>query len=508
MIQGKPEYLIIAGILLLDLLLIIAGSSWLLISCAIAITFPLLLITFQLNSARNNPTLSQSSELSVDIADQEDPAINTEIKTATPHLEEDQTSEINEIPLLVISSAQPGKNDITSHLKNWGVNYTIVQSSARAFATLVQSSLSEKPYQTVLVDQRNLDMDDCQFAIALRAEPLLQPLYLIHYGGSVISTRAEQLETAGYSKILHSPIDKTLLYSALHSAVEIQTHHNIIQLLDHYESDKKQPPLEVLIASHNSSECNKLRRILSAAGHQTFILTEGSQVLDALDNHHFDLAILDANMPDVSGIEVIKLYRFTRLNQPWVPFILVLDNPNSQTIQACENADIHNLIVKPINTQRLHSTIEDALQREQEKNDAFGYHASNIGTPHPNDDLTLDTHQLEELKRLGKEKGFLLELINQFDKESSNLIDGLRNSVLSNDIKSAKEYGHKLKDTAGNLGALNLYRLAVRTTRINTSSSAVELDSLVAEMANCRTSTIQALLDHLSKGNNSAYAKE
>lgn len=508
--QGKQGYLIIAGILLLDLLYFAGGASWATLTLLAAISLPLILLTFNLD--KKNKALV-SAQISTETSETDDKSNSSEEiageKSRQTREEDCKSMDISETALLLVSNAQSGKSSIVPHLDNWGASYTTVQSSARAFAALVESSLNKKPYQTVLVDQANLDMDDCQFAIALRAEPLLQPLYLIHYGGSVIPTRVEQLHTAGYSKVLSRPLDKTLLYNALHSAKEIPAHHhNVVQLLDHYQSDKRQQPLEILIASNNNNDSNKLRRILTAAGHQTFLITEGTQILDALDSHHFDLAILDADLPDISGIEVIKLYRFTHLNQPWVPFIVALENPNSQTIQACENADISNLIVKPIATQKLHSIIEEAIKLEQDKNEAFDYHASTGRMPYQNDDLTLDTHQLEELKRLGKEKSFLLDLVNQFDKESDELVKDLKHAILRKNIKSVQDFGHKLKDTAGNLGALNLYRLAVRATRITTSTTSLDLDNLVTEIDNCRISTIQALLDHLSKGNNSAYRKE
>jgi two-component system sensor histidine kinase RpfC len=498
----RQIYIIAAGIFSLDALLLFGGLSWVISVPAVILSTPILIIVF--NLSKQEPVADTVSPEGCN----DDLTLPSEIETRDSRVADTPSSDLKEMQLLLISNTSMGKSDITQHLNSWGISYKTVKSSARAFATLIESSVAQKPYQTVLVDQPHLDMDDCQFAIALRAEPLLQSLYLIHAGGSVIPSRAEQLQAAGYSKILPTPIDKTLLYSALYSAREVQTHHNVVQLLDHYEADKQQQPLEILIASNNNNDCNKLRRLLSAAGHQTFLITEGTQILDALDTHHFDLAILDADMPDISGIEVIKLYRFTHLNQPWVFFVLLLDNPNSQTIQSCEIADIDNLLVKPLSTQRLHATIAEAIQQERDKNEVFGYHASTGRHPSQNDDLTLDTHQLEELKRLGKEKGFLLELVHQFDKESNDLTHGLEEAVLNKEVKSIIEYGHRLKDTAGNLGALNLYRLAVRTTRITQASSSLELDNLVKEIGTCRTSTIQALLDHVSKGNNSAYQKE
>lgn len=412
------------------------------------------------------------------------------------------------IRLLLLSGNKRETQEITEHLKGWDVEFTQVGTSVRAFAKLIEAADSERPFQTVIVDQGSLDMEECQFAVALRAEPLLQSLYLIHYGNALPS-RAEQLYNAGYSATLFAPLDKTLLFKALHSARETSLHHhNVVHLLDHYEAEKGQPPLDILIACHGISECRKLRRILDSAGHQTFLISDGTQILEALDNHHFDLAIMDAEMPEVSGIEAIKLYRFAHPNQPWPPFVLLLDNPNSRLIRACEEADIDHLIVKPVSTRRLLDTVIRATLQTQHNDGVFDYPAASAATRYHNDSLTLDTHQLEELKQLGKEHDFLPELIARFDKESGALILRLRQAVEGHNIKSIQDHGHKLKDAAGNLGTLNLYRLAVRLTRVKQEDTARELEKLVIETEDCRNVTIVALIEYLSQGNNSAHRKE
>lgn len=418
---------------------------------------------------------------------------------------------LNDARLLLLSGNNKERREITDHLRGWGMDFAEVENSARAFALLIEAADSGNPYHMVLVDQSGLDIEECQFAIALRAEPLLQSLSLIHYGNSALPSRTEQLHTAGYSRTLASPLDKTLLFKALHNAIETSLqHHNVVQLLDHYETERGMQPLDILIACSNPNECRKIHRILNNAGHQAFVVSDSTQILDALDSHHFDLAILDADMSEISGTEAIKLYRFSHLNQPWVSFILLLDSPNSQVIQACEMADINHLMVKPVTTQRLLETVIRATQvtAHEHNNDVFDYPTASGATQYHDHGLTLDTHQLNELKQLGKEKDFLLELVNQFDKESNALMQSLRQSINGHDIDSIHDQGHKLKDTAGNLGALNLYRLAVRLTRTRHMDSPDNLGKLLADVENCRNETITALLEHLSEGNNSVYRKE
>ncbi|WP_428607836.1 response regulator [Sedimenticola sp.] len=510
---GIPAYRITAGIVSLNLLMFFGGLPLGLISIAILISAVVLYSLFSGQAGRSKPVLEiqntpRPSEEPDESLGQEGQPLPDTAEKSTPLKASDS---LQNMRVLLLSDDKNEHHDITNHLKSWGVDFTVVTGSARAFAKLIESADSDNSFQTVLVDQSSLDMEECQFAVALRAEPLLQTLYLIHFGSSALPSRMEQLYQAGYSGILTAPLDKTLLFKALHSARETALyHHNVVHLLDHYETDNKHPPLDILLSCSNNNESRKIRKILTNAGHQTFLIDDSTQVLDALDNHHFDLAILDAEMSDLTGIDAVKLYRFAHINQPWTPFILLLNSPKPQTIQACEEADINHLVVKPVSSQRLLETVSRAtdLTGHRHNDEIFDYPTASGLVHYHDNSLTLDTHQLDELKRLGKDKGFLLELINQFDKESDKLIQGLQQAVFERNLKSIQDFGHKLKDTAGNLGAMNLYRMAVRITRIKELESDFELGNLMTEMRNCRIATLGALLDHLSQGNNSAYRKE
>lgn len=420
----------------------------------------------------------------------------------------EQEQELANIRLLLVSQRPAKTRALRQQLSDWGIDFKLVPSSVQAFSELFATAKSSRLYHTVVVDIPHLDMDDCQFATALRTEPALQSLYLVHYGGNPPPGRAEQLYSAGWSRLLTSPVDKTLLFSALHSARETDGGTgNVIQLLDHYQASIEQQPLDILLGCHNNSECQRIRKMLSNGGHQAFVVSDSSQILDALENHHFDLAILEQENGEVSGTEAIKMYRFAHMNERWLPFILLLDNPTSATMRACEDGGIEHLLVKPVSAKRLFETITRALQESGQEQETSGYPPSRGLKRYHDDELILDTHQLEQLHRLGKDPMFLVDLINQFVEETEQLLARFRAAVGENDFERARTVGHQLKDTAGNLGALSLYRLSVRASRL-TGESGKEQEQLLHDIEACRTATIGALHEYLAEGDNPAYKKD
>ena len=91
------------------------------------------------------------------------------------------------------------------------------QTSARAFARLVEASENGRPYSVVLIEQESLDMAPEQFASVVRAEPLLDRCLLVLVQQEGQANDAYYL-AEGYSSVLQSHPDNRLLYNALHAA--------------------------------------------------------------------------------------------------------------------------------------------------------------------------------------------------------------------------------------------------------------------------------------------------
>lgn len=67
--------------------------------------------------------------------------------------------------------------------------------------------------------------------------------------------------------------------------------------------------LRILVADDNRSNRLVAERILAKAGHSVVLVEDGRQALDALTDDEFDVALLDLNMPIMTGVEAARLFR-------------------------------------------------------------------------------------------------------------------------------------------------------------------------------------------------------
>ena len=116
--------------------------------------------------------------------------------------------------------------------------------------------------------------------------------------------------------------------------------------------------LRVLVADDNQVNRRVVEKILERSGHQATLVGNGEEALDALAADHFDVALMDVNMPVLNGIEATKLHRFASLGQRHVPIIGLTADASPATAERCREAGMDACLTKPVEPARLSEVVE------------------------------------------------------------------------------------------------------------------------------------------------------
>lgn len=104
-----------------------------------------------------------------------------------------------------------------------------------------------------------------------------------------------------------------------------------------------------------------LARALSMAGYSCFIFHSGQKLITFLSHETLDLLLLDWNIPDVSGLSVI---RWAKEQLPKAPPILMLTSRTSEEdIVTALQAGADDYVVKPVQQAVLKARIEAIRRR-------------------------------------------------------------------------------------------------------------------------------------------------
>lgn len=121
--------------------------------------------------------------------------------------------------------------------------------------------------------------------------------------------------------------------------------------------------LSILIADDSPDVCSLLAIWLN--DHHVVSVHSGAEALSALSLLYFDLVITDVNMPDVSGLEVIRrLKKF----QPSVQVLAISGGSRLLTSSACvaaaTDAGADAALMKPFDEAQLRDGIQRCLAHE------------------------------------------------------------------------------------------------------------------------------------------------
>ncbi|MBP2682967.1 MAG: histidine kinase [Deltaproteobacteria bacterium] len=405
----------------------------------------------------------------------------------------------------LILSADPGiAADLQAYLRGWGVRVVTVDRSAQAFGQLVPASKGGTPFDFVLVAVDGMDMDTVGFARAVKSDPTIQDTHLILVtsgkgDGESVKGDSEPVPGDGYSAALPAPVDKTMLYNALHlSRTDVLSGDSSVgSIADKYrEKSAECRKLRVLVAEDNRTNQMVIGKILERAGHSCTIVGNGEEALDALREKSFDIALFDLHMPAMGGVEAAKLYRFLGRNTPRMPIVALTADATPEARAECEEAGMDACLTKPIEMRKLFDLFEtlvpggppvrwNAKAVPEEATETAG------SAKDPDEPACLDPRCLRELSDLGGNSDFVVRLAWTFLKGSKEKVRELERAVADHDVETAREVAHALKGNSGQIGALALMRACERFSGISAGELARRgdpyLEKVKEELSRART---------------------
>lgn len=329
---------------------------------------------------------------------------------------------------------------------------------------------SGHPTPCVLVDTLTMSTPKPQLSDSLRLGNGNEGPPLIR-----IATRSTQIEAPSiYLATLSPPITAESLARALYAArlfanksgeaIEAESEANTMADM----ALRAARPLNVLVAEDNPVNQKVTRRILEHAGHHVHIVSNGDDALDALDENPFDVFVVDVNMPGMSGLQVVKLYRMAHLGTPPLPIIALTADATPETRRLAEEAGINTFLTKPVEAKRFLDTI-DALattaqptenpSRESSRRAGRVTQISSHPRYRPEIYPTINWNVIDALRSFADDDDFVYETLQEYAVNSRHLLNAITAAAKAVDPRVFREHVHALRGTSGNVGAEALCRL-------------------------------------------------
>jgi two-component system sensor histidine kinase RpfC len=380
--------------------------------------------------------------------------------------------DISDNHLLLICS-EDVKQSLSPLLEGWHVEYDVAKSPVHAITMLSSAVEQDKPYKVVLIDNDALlNTSPVEFAETIQLETQLTELSLIlvNYDERIFDRASAKNY---YISMISSLNDKRLLFNAIHAAQTIHVDsHNVISIADYYENQQGAQSLNILVAEDNQVNQQVIEGILKRAGHNVILADDGEIALDILtrDIDSVDLFIVDKNMPERSGDEVVKALRFFD-TQRTLPVIMLTADATPEARAASMLIGVDLFLTKPVDSRDLlekiavlSQNIESPSQKSVRPSIVSDFSSSNHSSHKVAvaEELLEDTANhwfdeamFNELLVLDRDPSFIRRLVNGFIADGDKHVSRISTSA-SDDYLQFRESLHALKGSASELGATRL----------------------------------------------------
>ncbi len=123
-------------------------------------------------------------------------------------------------------------------------------------------------------------------------------------------------------------------------------------------------PKKILVVEDELYVQGMLEDFLRRQGHEVVVVPTAEGAFAAMKEHQVNMVLLDKNLPDMSGVEVLSEIRF---KDPDLPVIFMTGYPSERSRLLVEHLGILAYFEKPVNLKELGSAIQQALSGSQEE---------------------------------------------------------------------------------------------------------------------------------------------
>ncbi len=259
---------------------------------------------------------------------------------------------------LVVEDHPVSRRIIVDTLRRWNVEAHEAESCKAATDFLERAKRAKAPCRLVLLDDTLPGVDSYELAAQIRESPRLGVQAVIVLG-SALRREADRLDS-GVLSCVTKPVKQSELLDAVRSALGISSRGGARQAPAASESAQKiKPALEILLVEDNPVNRRLAQHVLEKEGYRIVAADNGAAALKTLESKHFDLVLMDVQMPRMDGIETTAAIRDReKVTGGYIPIVALTAHAMVGDRERCLKAGMDGYLIKPIQPAMLLEAIE------------------------------------------------------------------------------------------------------------------------------------------------------
>ena len=291
----------------------------------------------------------------------------------------EESDSVNGLRILLADDHETHRRILTQQLIRWEIHTTPARDANEALTILRRSVDLGSRYDLVIVDHDLDTIEGRPLVWHIRQIPAYRDIPIIILtpitSGTPILSDSNAAKTVQVRKPYKTiELLKAILYATgTRQTVKIVPSPNSSdnEILSSKKQSTTSPSLTILLAEDNSVNQLFIKKLLEKAGHRVQVASNGESVLKILQaNHqHFDLILMDIQMPELDGFETCQRIRQADGILPKfrdIPIIALTAHAEEAYRTRCFSAGMNGFVTKPIRAQDLFQAIDEVMQESHQ----------------------------------------------------------------------------------------------------------------------------------------------
>jgi Amt family ammonium transporter len=386
---------------------------------------------------------------------------------------------------------------LSSQLSNWNFEVETASNGQAGLEMLYHFATAGKPFDLAILDMDMPEMNGLEVARTVKSSSRLKGTALILLTSMSNLPGDPNLKKEEFAACLTKPVRQSELLDVIVSAFPAAaksgrksragdpsagaTNNGPLKII--YQDAK------ILLAEDNEINQEVAREILSIAGCNITIAEDGRLALEAVQKEHYDIVLMDCQMPEMDGFTATKQIRelekqggvFARYGTR-LPIIALTANAIKGDRELCLAAGMDNYLTKPIEPKQLVELINSILsvaphdkaapaplpsteQAPADQEPEAPRAPQEIVSTAPEDSRSpIDIPAL--LQRCMGKEDFVQRILQKFKVKALKDLEELEEYVRNTDAQKIAFVAHGLRGTAANLCADGLRQAAFELEQI------------------------------------------
>jgi two-component system sensor histidine kinase/response regulator len=272
---------------------------------------------------------------------------------------------LENLRVLVVDDNATNRRILQRSLEYWGMKPAVAANAPDALALLHQARLTGMPFAVLIVDCHMPETDGFSLVEIIRKSPESAALITVMLSSGGQRDDAQRCKQLGIAAYLVKPILQSELKESLLAIMRPGTGAAAAepaQPVPNHAVSKGSRPLRILLAEDNVVNQLLATRMLEKQKHTVVVASDGVTALAAMERGHFDVVLMDVQMPLMDGVEATAaIRRQERSTGQHIPIIAMTAHAMSGDRQRFLASGMDGYVSKPVHSEELFAAIENVL---------------------------------------------------------------------------------------------------------------------------------------------------